>query len=257
MITLTTDFGADSPYVAQMKASIYGIAPSANVVDVTHSIGPQDVMHGALVWADTAFQFPAGTIHVNVVDPGVGTGRAILLAQIDDHWFIGPDNGLLTGVAHGRSIAALRRVENDRYWRTHVSATFHGRDIMAPVAAHLSLGAKPGDIGPAFENLTQIPWPTCQFDNQRITGEVVMVDSFGNLITNIFRSDLDNIQPDHQLQIHCAGRVINGVCQTYAEQPAGETVALLGSSDRLEIAVVSGNASTALGIGRREPVTVR
>ena len=256
MITLTTDFGADSPYVAQMKGSIFRVAPNATIVDITHSIGAQDVTHGALVWADTAFQFPAGSIHVAVVDPGVGTERSIVLASIDGHWFIAPDNGLLTGVAQGRDIEQLRRVENRQLWREPVSDTFHGRDIMGPVAAHLTLGTSPEEVGPAHEKLNQIPWPTCKFEQGHITGEVVMVDSFGNLITNIFRSDLDNLPANQEISIRCAGQVINGICRTYAEHSPSDFIALFGSSDRLEIAVVSGNASHVLGIERGESVTV-
>ena len=256
VITLTTDFGSDSPYVAQMKASIYSLAPQANVVDVTHSIAAQDIQQGALVLADTAFYFPAGTIHVAVVDPGVGTQRAIVAAQIDEHWFVAPDNGLLTGVANGREITALRRAENARLWRHPVSSTFHGRDIMAPVAAHLSLGVAPQEIGPSHEDLARIDWPACEIDEKQITGQVIFIDSFGNLVTNIFRTDLKNWQRGRDCTIRCGKHALDNTSTTYAARPAGEIVALLGSSERLEIAVVAGNAAVKLSVDRGEQVTV-
>ena len=256
LITLTTDFGSDSPYVAQMKGSIYGLAPQANVVDVTHSIAAQDIQYGALVLADSAFCFPQGTIHVAVVDPGVGTERAIVAARIDGQWFVAPDNGLLTGVAKGRNCTVLRRVENEKLWRVPVANTFHGRDIIAPVAAHLHLGIAPEEIGPPQTELQRIAWPTCELDGDQIIGEVVSVDSFGNLITNIFHADVANWLQGRACEIRIAAHGLNVIRQTYGQGPPGELIALFGSSQRMEIAIVHGSASTQLGVGRGETVTL-
>ena len=256
-ITLTTDFGVDSYYVAQMKASIYSIAQDINVVDLSHSIPAQDVFQGALVLADTAFHFPADTIHVAVVDPGVGTERSVLAVQIEDHWFIAPDNGLLTGVMREREITESRQVTNPALWRETVSSTFHGRDIMAPVAAHLAVGTPSQEIGPHHGKLVELPWPVCQCGNEdRLIGEVVTVDSFGNLITNIFKSDVAAWSIGRNYSIAIGDRIINGFCDCYGHRTAGELVALFGSSDRLEIAVVSGNAAELLGNGLGEQILI-
>jgi len=257
IITLTTDFGADSAYVAQMKASIYNIAPAANVVDITHSIPAQNIQAGAVVLQDTAFQFPPGSIHVVVVDPGVGSQREIVAASIDGHWFVAPDNGVLTGVARERAPKELRCVSSTRLWRAEVSNTFHGRDIMAPVAAHLSIGVTPEEIGPLKHQLHRLPWPEPSVDEDRLIGEVVYIDSFGNLITNISRQDSATWTQSQDVLVECGGRVINSISKTYADQPPNSLVALFGSSARLEIATVNGNAAEATGIVPGSEVVVR
>ena len=257
LITLTTDFGVDSPYVAQMKGAVLSVAASVNIVDVTHSVCAQDVLHGALVLADTAFVFPEGTIHVAVVDPGVGSERMIVAAKVEGHWFVAPDNGLLTGVTHGRSVESLWKVTNRDLWRPHVSSTFHGRDIMGPVAAHLSLGVSPNLIGPPLEDITRLRWPECRADGNGLIGEVVVVDSFGNLLTNISRSDVEAIQSDGNWQVTCGNIVIDGIATHYASGKGGDVISLFGSSNRLEIAVVNENAASRLNLGRGQSVELR
>lgn len=247
IITFTTDFGTDSPYVAQMKASALSLAPASQIVDVTHRIGAQNVMEGAIVLSDSAFFFPAGTIHVAVVDPGVGTDREIVTAQVAGHWFIAPDNGLLTGVLQEREVSNLRTVANKALWRSNVSQTFHGRDIMAPVAAHLVNGTSAEEIGPSRKELITLHWPTASEKDNVLHGDIVYVDSFGNLITNIHRRDIVDFASCNIL-VQCADVSIDGITSTYGDCEAGALVALFGSSDRLEIAITQGNAARQTGL---------
>lgn len=258
IITFTTDFGTDSPYVAQMKASVLSLLPAAQIVDITHSIGAQNVMEGASVLSDNAFYFPAGTIHVAVVDPGVGTNREIVAAQVAGHWFIAPDNGLLTGVLQKGEVSDLRSVANRDLWRSEVSQTFHGRDIMAPIAAHLVNGASAEEIGPSCKELIALPWPIASEKDSVVQGEIVYVDSFGNLITNILRRDVPTVASDNIL-VQCADVSINGITTTYGDCEAGALVALFGSTDRLEIAIAQGNAArqTGLAVGQTVVLTRR
>src|SRR5262245_25705424 len=158
LITLTTDFGAGSRYVAAMKGVIYSIAPEARLVDLTHSIAPQDVRGGAIALAEAAPCFPPETIHVAVVDPGVGSSRAIVYARIGTQQFVAPDNGLLSRLAEREKPSKIIRIAELRFWLPVVSATFHGRDILALVAARLSLGLSPDELGPAIAELTELTW---------------------------------------------------------------------------------------------------
>lgn len=250
IITFTTDFGTDSPYVAQMKAAVLAINRDVTLVDITHGIPPQDVALGALMLADTAVRFPAGTVHVAVVDPGVGTDRRIVAAKIDDRWLVAPDNGLLTGVAQGERLVEAYSAENSEYWAENISATFHGRDIMAPVAAHLSRGVDPAQLGPRLDRLVEIDWPHACKTAEAIEGEVLAVDAFGNLITNITEQDIATWATGGRVTIACADHVIHGLSRTYAERPAGTLTALVGSAGRLEVAQVAGSAARRLGAGR-------
>ena len=185
IITLTTDFGTGSPYVAAVKGVVLSINPAVTLVDVTHDVRAQDVRHGALILDDVTGRFPPGTIHVAVVDPGVGTDRKILVAEIGGRHYVAPDNGLLSRLARRTPPSDVRELTESRYWLDSVSATFHGRDVMAPVAAHLSLGLDPEKLGPPLAKLAMLDWPEPVVSSGRIEGEILDVDSFGNLITNI------------------------------------------------------------------------
>jgi S-adenosylmethionine hydrolase len=244
IITLTTDFGTGSPYVAAMKGAILSINPAVTIVDITHDVRPQDIRHGAVILDDVAEEFPAETIHVAVVDPGVGTARAIVFARIGDHRFIAPDNGLLSPLVRRKTPSQLIRIENQEYFRHPVSFTFHGRDIMAPVAAHLSLGVEPERLGPPLESLVEFQWPEVRISRDRIVGMVLEIDSFGNLITNTRACVVVNIYETW------------GIFSTYAQQPQGTLIALVGSNGRLELSVVGDNAAARLGVQIGEPVTV-
>src|SRR5262245_56816674 len=180
IITLTTDFGAGSRYVAAMKGVIYSIAPEARVVDLTHSIAPQDVRGGAIALAEMVPWFPSETIHAAVVDPGVGSERYIVYAKIGSQKFVAPDNGLLSRLAEREKPSKIIRIAEPRFWLPTVSATFHGRDIMAPVAARLSLGLSPDELGSAIAELTELSWSEARRMANHIEGEVIEIDSFGN-----------------------------------------------------------------------------
>jgi len=255
VITLTTDFGAESPYVAQMKASILSINQNAVIVDITHSVPPQNIEHAAIVLLDTVPRFPSGTVHVAVVDPEVGTARPILLARFGHQLVIAPDNGLLGGLAMADEPTLLFTLTNRKLWNQCVSRTFHGRDIMAPVAAHLSRGTSPADVGPAASSYHKPNWPQPVIQADSVAGTVVMIDSFGNLITDIRAAWLSRFDQDRCV-VRYADREVVGIRSTYGEQPPGSLIALPGSSDRLELAVVCGNAARTLGARTGEPVVV-
>lgn len=246
IITLTTDFGTGSPYVAAIKGVILSINPRVNIVDVTHDIPPQDIRRGAVVLDDVAERFPDGTIHVVVVDPGVGTERAILFAEIGTQRYVAPDNGLLSRLARRTEPAQLIRLENASYWLKKVSATFHGRDIMAPAAAHLSRGLPPEELGPAAKTLGHLDWPQVSVAAQTIEGSVLQIDSFGNLLTNITADSLAGRPTDERAHVVIVGHDTWGIFRTYADQPRGTFIALVGSSNCMELAVVGGNAATLL-----------
>jgi len=244
--TLTTDFGQGSPYVAQMKAVLLSMNRQLTIVDLSHAVAPQDVLGGAIVLGETYPYFPAGTIHIAVVDPGVGTPRSIVAAALDDHVFFAPDNGLLTLVQQRCRAPRFVRLENRAFWRGTVSRTFHGRDIMAPAAAHLSLGVALDELGSPLERPVQLEIPQADRQKQRIQGNVLSIDSFGNLISNIEADLLPNDVPEDRLRIQCGTARIDGLVTSYGTRQAGTLVALVGSSNRLEIALVDGSAAAAL-----------
>ncbi len=256
IITLTTDFGTGSSYVAALKGTILSINPDATIVDISHEIPAQGVRKGAVMLDDVAELFPDGTIHVVVVDPGVGTDRAIVHVEIGKQRYVAPDNGLLSRLANRTAPSRIIRLENPEYWLDEVSSTFHGRDIMAPVAAHLSLGVEPEELGPAVAELARLDWPKVRQTAKRIDGMVLEADSFGNLITNITGEMIDTRPTDHRVCIVCNIYETWGIYSAYAEQPEGTLVALIGSTDRLELAVVGDNAAKKLGIPIGAPVVL-
>jgi S-adenosylmethionine hydrolase len=256
IITLTTDFGPSSPYAAAMKGVVLSINPAATLVDLTHGIRPQDVAQAAVVLDDVAERFPPGTIHVAVVDPGVGTDRAIVYARIRGQQYVCPDNGLLSRLARRSAPERIIRLENPAYWLTPVSATFHGRDIMAPVAAHLSLGLDPGLLGARADLAGRLDWPEPRQSADRIDGVVLEIDSFGNLITNITADLLAGRPTDGRAIVVCGIYETYGIYSAYAQNPQGTLIALIDSGGRLELAIVGENASRQLDIRVGTPVTV-
>lgn len=256
LITLTTDFGVGSPYVAAMKGAILSINPAATLVDITHTVCPQDIRHGALILADVTDRFPAGTIHVAVVDPGVGTDRAIVCACLGRQTYVAPDNGLLSLVARRAAPGLLIRLADPAYWLQPVSATFHGRDIMAPAAGWLSLGLDPRRLGPPVERLADLEWPEPRATEGRVEGEVLAVDSFGNLITNVPGDMLTAACADDRTAVTCGAGRASGIVRTYADRLKGELIALVGSTGRLELAIVGGSAAEVLRVGPGHPVTI-
>ena len=253
---MTTDFGTQGPYVAALKGVVLGLAPGTTIVDVSHGVAPQNIAEGSFVLAGIVPYFPSGTVHLAVVDPGVGTDRRLIVAMIDGHWFVVPDNGLIAGVLRGRDPSGVWEIRNPDFQRPVVAPTFHGRDILAPAAAHLLNGGDPGDLGPALEGLVLPSAMEPVEDEDGLTGEVVFLDSFGNLITNIPRDRLGST-PASSWSVDIQGHHVGRLIRAYADRPPGELVALIGSSDRVEIAVVNGNAARRLSAGRGSPVQLR
>lgn len=256
IITLTTDFGTGSPYVAAMKGVILGFNPTVRLVDISHEIGPQDVRHGAIVLAETTPWFPADTIHVAVVDPGVGTPRKLVFAMIGDQQYLAPDNGLLSLLARRQRPDRIVELGNSEHWLPAVSNTFHGRDILAPVAAQLSLGLQPELLGPVLSQLQMLDWHRPLREGNRIQGVVEWIDRFGNLITNIPAEFVQNEGQSRWRKVICGSAVVNELCRTYGGRAPGDVIALIGSSGKLEIAVVDGDAATKLNVDIGAAVTV-
>lgn len=256
IVTLTTDFGVGSRFVAAMKGVILSINPHVKIVDISHAVAPQDIRGGAIVLAETCRWFPPGTIHVAVVDPGVGSHRRIVYARLGGHHFVAPDNGLLSRLALSERPDKIISVEDPAHWMPEVSRTFHGRDIMAPVAARLSLGLAPEKLGTPSDHLVELTWAEAQQVPNRIDGEVVEVDSFGNLVTNITREMLEAAPRNELVIITCDEHETMGIFATYSDQPPMTFMAHLGSTNRLELAIVDENASAMLGVKAGAPVRV-
>jgi len=264
VITLLTDFGLGDAYVASVKGVILGINPEAVIVDISHSIEPQNILQAAFVLSTAHQYFPDGTIHVVVVDPGVGSQRKVILLRTSSAYFLAPDNGVLSYVIdeicpaetvdyqdstlfspRPRNIKGYLEaiaITNSKFWRHPVSTTFHGRDIFAPTAAHLSLGISLDEFGEAVDSVYASARPKPYYDsNGYLVGYVVHIDNFGNLITNITDIDL----PRREVSVELGGQSVHGVDNYYAESEG--LVAILGSSDYLEISLSNGNAASFLG----------
>jgi S-adenosylmethionine hydrolase len=256
VITLLTDFGTADGFVAAMKGVIATRARGAVIVDATHDIPPQDVRAGAFALLGYASYFPAGTIHVAVVDPGVGSARRAIAVEAGGRWFVGPDNGLFTGIYDREPGWRAWQLTEDRFFEHPVSATFHGRDVFAPVAAALANGVAPAELGAQIEDPVRLAWAAVRVDPERIRGEVIHVDRFGNLVTNVSRRDAgeEGLPPD--VRISVAGRRIGGLMSTFAEATGVEPFALWGSAGLLEIAVAGGSAAMTLAAGRGSEVTI-
>lgn len=246
LLTLTTDFGDSSPYVAVMKGIIYSINPSINIVDLTHHIPPQNIRHGSYFLSTALPYFPSSTIHVAVVDPGVGSEREMLLAKLEAQYVLAPDNGLLSALFDKHPPTQVWKLTETRFWRTPISSTFHGRDILAPVAANLSLQRKPERFGEEIKEWVRLPGEPHRTDGMRAIGSIQFVDHFGNLISNIPARVLSN-EPSKFI---LAGRLVEGIrwVRTYADGAAGELIGLASSDGFVEIAVVGGNAAQRLNI---------
>jgi S-adenosyl-L-methionine hydrolase (adenosine-forming) len=228
-----------------LKGAVLTVNPAARLLDLSHRLPPQDLIATAYFLGDVLPWFPRGTVHVVVVDPGVGTRRALLAAEWNGQTVLVPDNGCWTSVLHPESeLPRVFRVENPAYWRPEVSATFHGRDILAPVAGHLTLGVRIDDLGPAASDWVRLTLPQPTRVGDRVRGEVVVVDPFGNLVSNIAKTNM----PD-QAEVCIAGKRVARRVRTYGDAEPGALVALIGSSGRLEVAVVQGSAAAQLGIG--------
>jgi S-adenosylmethionine hydrolase len=256
LITLTTDFGEDSPYVAALKGAVLSVNPAARLLDLGHQVPPQDVRHAAFFLAASIPYFPPGVIHVVVVDPGVGSERALLCVTVGGHRLLAPDNGCWTHLARGAAAPVVIRLAEPRYWRQPVSATFHGRDILAPVAGHLSLGLDPLTLGPVVSEWVRLEERPPAGTAGELSGEVVFVDRFGNLITNL-PGDAFGAPQTQPVRVAVNDQEVSRVVRTYADAPPGSLVALVSSAGLIEVAVVQGSAAERLraGVGARVTVT--
>lgn len=254
-ITLTTDFGNSDQYVSAMKGVILGINPAVRLVDVSHEIPPQDVMAAAWVLKNSAFLYPPDTVHLVVVDPGVGTTRKPVAVHIGEQFFVGPDNGLFSLVADDRPYVAYE-LNNEEYWRIHLSNTFHGRDIFAPVAAHLSRGVPVGKVGNRIDELITYHWALPIADEEGIQGWVVHIDHYGNLITNISEELVHSVAGGQKVKIYAGSTIIKEMSSTFGNVAEGEASAIIGSSGMLEVIVNKGNAAKLLSVEKGAPVTV-
>ncbi len=256
IVTLLSDFGAADAYVAAVKGVVLSLAPEAAVVDASHDIPPQDVRAAAWVLGQYWRTYPAGTIHVAVVDPGVGTGRDVLLVEADGRLLLAPDNGLLFWALRQAEKTARRKLKPDVHRPGEVSATFHGRDIFAHAAGLLAGGkAKAEDLSVETSSVVTPPWGELRVSGEQIAGEVVHVDRFGNLITNIGRDDIRR-RGWEAFFVRAGLNTGIPVCRTYADVEAGAVLALFGSADTIEISVSGGSAQKQTGLRRGAEVVV-
>jgi S-adenosylmethionine hydrolase len=257
VIALLTDFGTRDHYAGTMKGVVLGICPDATLVDISHELPPHDVLAGALELAAAYKYFPAGTIFLIVVDPGVGSTRRGIAAEAGDYRFVAPDNGVLTAVFDEHAPKRVVDLSERRYASPTVSRTFEGRDRFAPAAAWLAKGVELTALGLPLSSWQLIDVPGPRVDKAGLSGVVVRVDRFGNLVTNIDRRSFDEFVADRRVQIAVADRPVARIVATYADADAGSICALFGSSDHLEIAVTGGSAAERLGLTRGAPVVVR
>lgn len=255
LITLTTDFGTGSHYVAAAKGVILALNPEVRILDLSHDIPAQDLREAAFFLTATLPYFPPDTLHVVVVDPGVGSERAILYVEFANLRLLVPDNGCWTWLIEGgRRKPRVIRLTEKRFWRGRISPTFHGRDIFAPVAANLSLGLDPRELGPIVSDWVRLDRPAPRHESNTIAGEVIYVDRFGNLITNIPGEAL--IRDDRPKHIRIEGVEVPHIVRTYSDVEPGTLVALVSSSEWLEVAVNQGDAARQLDARIGTPVTI-
>lgn len=247
VLTITTDFGNTNGFVGVMKGVIYGIAPDVKIVDISQLISPQNVLEGAYaMWRAVPF-FPPGSVHVGVVDPGVGTQRRPIGAHLGDQYFIAPDNGLLTPLIldaeRNGEIAEFVHLDNPKYWLPKVSNTFHGRDIFAPTGAHLAAGVPLSEMGTPITDPIRLDMPQPEKIENGWRAHVTIIDIFGNLTTDL---PADALGGNHDVIIQIHGYEIEGIIESYGHRQAGDLVAVVDSEDYIEISVVNGNAAQML-----------
>ncbi len=251
IITLLSDFGLKDPYVAEMKAVILSICPESCIVDISHEIEKFNIHMGAFVLASATPYFPASTIHVAVVDPGVGTKRRPIIIETKRSFYVGPDNGILGLAARKDGVRHVYHVKNSQYMLPQVSRTFHGRDIFAPTAAHLANGQAPSDFGPEIHDYVLPESAKPRTKRAKLSGEIIHIDGFGNLVTNISREDLEKIgiREDLDIIVQFNDKATSlRLCSAYGGVPGKSPLAIIGSGGFLELSVNQGNASHALNL---------
>ncbi|MBN2030310.1 SAM-dependent chlorinase/fluorinase [bacterium] len=252
IVTLITDFGYTDPYVGSMKGVMLGINPDVQIVDITHDVTPQNIDEAAFILKRSYSFFPEGTMHVIVVDPGVGSTRSIIGVKTDSALFLAPDNGVLKYIFYHHSVKVYQ-ITNQDYFRDHVSHTFHGRDIFAPIAAHMSRGITLDILGQPSENYIKGELSNPVVEAEHISGEITYIDRFGNGITNIGGNLVTGLK---KMQIHIKTTTVKKLSNRYIDVPLGEPLALIGSGNTLEISVHQGNAAQQIGFRVGDPITV-
>jgi S-adenosylmethionine hydrolase len=258
VISLMTDFGIKDGNVGVMKGVIWGIAPEARIADLSHMIQPQNVREAALILARSAPYFPDKSVHVVVVDPGVGTVRRPMAARVGKQYYVGPDNGtitmLLEQAERAGQTAEFIQLSDPQYWLPEVSFVFHGRDIFAPSAAHLAIGVPLKSLGPSIDDPVRLELPKPERTSQGWRGEVIHIDHFGNVASNITQSDLGEAATQKKgITVRVGGAEIKGLVNTFGEGAVGELVALLGSTGNLIVSVVNGSAAERLPVKVGDP----
>ena len=255
-VAFLSDFGTRDHYAGTLKAVVLSVCPDATLVDIGHEIPAHDVLAGALELAACYRYFPAGTVFLAVVDPGVGSARRGIAAEAGDYRFVAPDNGVLSGVFHDTKPKRVVELTERKYARPTISRTFEGRDRFAPAAGWLAKGLALSSLGKTIKDFRLLDLPTPKVTADAVTGEVVRVDRFGNLITNIDRRTFEHLAAGGAISVTAGTQDIPRVVATYAEAPAGQLCALFGSTDHLEIAVNAGDAAALLKLTRGAPVHV-
>ena len=256
IVTLITDYGLQGEDAGAMKGAVLKVNPRCLVVDITHQIAPQDIVQASFVLKNTYPYYPAGTVHVVVVDPGVGTSRRPIILKKGGHLFVGPDNGVFTFALMAEGKTEGYEITRKEIFLAPLSATFHGRDVFAPVAGHLSFGKDPKYFGRRAEGFTRAEWPRPVLKGKRLLGRILFADAFGNLITNIDREEYGRELEDRLWLIKGKGWSIESLSRTYGQTRPGQTLALFGSAGLLEIAVNCGNAQKELGLGPGDPLAI-
>jgi S-adenosyl-L-methionine hydrolase (adenosine-forming) len=257
LITLTTDYGTSEHFVGVMKGIILGINPEANIVDISNNVLAHDILDGALTIGQAYKYFPSKTIHIVVVDPGVGTERRPILVASDQHYFVAPDNGVLSSVYDQTEALYVWNIISEHYFRQPISKTFHGRDVFAPVAAWLSKSWQTSAFGEQITDFVRFGIPKPKAAGNTVKGIVLKVDNFGNLVTNLTPQDVPALaSTEGHVTIHAGNATVTKVVPTFASGAAGEPVGVIGSSGYLEISVNKGSAARATGATRGAEITV-
>ncbi len=244
IITYTTDFGTSDPYASIMKGIVLSINPNAQQIDITHTITAHNIVHGSFILAHSYHYFPAGTIHVAVVDPGVGGERKNIAVQTEKYYFIGPDNGIFSNVLSEENIKEIREIKNMPFINESVSGTFHGRDVYSPCAGFLSAGKNFTDIGPVLKDFKHLENPDVIKEPRSLTGKIVFIDSFGNMFSNISKEMLCSFTGGRKFEIYFAAERFRDISDHYSDVPAGNPLVVFGSTGYLEISMNNGSASS-------------
>jgi S-adenosylmethionine hydrolase len=257
IVTFTTDFGTRDPYAGIMKGMILSANPDACIVDITHEIPAHDIVNASFTLVRTYHHFPEGTIHMVVVDPGVGGLRKNIAVLTDHYIFVGPDNGIFTMTLSKEKPREIRMIKNPPFVKTRISDTFHGRDVFAPCAGYLSAGKNFTGVGPPVKRLKSLTYPGVTREGNVLKGEVVTIDSFGNMITNISKHTFQSFAGKRKTEIFFGTERFNKVMNRYIDVPQGSPLVLFGSSGYLEISMNEGNASSYFMTSVGTPVSIR